>query len=110
MAGSDVQIKLVCVECRKEADGRAPGWRLHLTVDDEVAMYCPDCNRREFCDASLSNVEASTPLPAGSGFSGATSTAPAAASQGSQAGAKPAAGSRTSSGSGCGEKRPLRHR
>lgn len=48
MAGSDLQTKLVCVECRKEAEGHARGWRMYLTVDDETVPYCPECSRKEF--------------------------------------------------------------
>ena len=40
MAGSDVQTKLVCVECGKEAEGDARGWRMYLTVNDEPAPNC----------------------------------------------------------------------
>jgi hypothetical protein len=28
--------------------GDAAGWRAYLGVDDEVAIYCPDCAEREF--------------------------------------------------------------
>jgi hypothetical protein len=24
------------------------GWKARLTVDDEVVVYCPDCDEREF--------------------------------------------------------------
>jgi hypothetical protein len=24
------------------------GWTARFTVDDEVAVYCPECDRREF--------------------------------------------------------------
>ena len=51
MAGSDVRTKRVCVECRKEAERGARGWRMYLTIDDEVAVYCPDRAREEFDDA-----------------------------------------------------------
>lgn len=50
MAGADLQTKLVCVECGVRDDGER-GWRAYLTVDDEVATYCPDCARKEFGDA-----------------------------------------------------------
>jgi hypothetical protein len=26
------------------------GWTARLTVDDEVAVYCPECDEREFGD------------------------------------------------------------
>ena len=44
MAGSDLQTKLVCVECGQESDGGACNWRAFLTDDEqepaEVAIYC----------------------------------------------------------------------
>lgn len=40
--------RLVCVECGGTSEGGARGWRALLTVDDEVATYCPDCAAREF--------------------------------------------------------------
>lgn len=42
--------RLRCVECGVESEGSARGWRAPLTVDDEVATYCPDCARKEFGD------------------------------------------------------------
>lgn len=39
-----------CVECGA-GDYRGYGWRAFLTVDDEVATYCPDCAYQEFGDA-----------------------------------------------------------
>ena len=30
------------------SDFDARGWRTFLTVDDELATYCPDCARQEF--------------------------------------------------------------
>lgn len=39
---------LRCEECGAEAEENAEGWRAYLTVDDEVAGYCPDCSEREF--------------------------------------------------------------
>ena len=44
--------RLVCVECQTLAPRDARGWRTYLTVDDEVATYCPDCAREEFGDGS----------------------------------------------------------
>lgn len=42
---------LVCAECGKESEAGARGWRALLTVDDELATYCPDCAREECGDA-----------------------------------------------------------
>lgn len=44
----DERSPLECVECRATASGAAPGWRSFLTIDDEVATYCPECAEREF--------------------------------------------------------------
>jgi hypothetical protein len=42
---------LECVECGRTSPPAEPaGWRAYLTVDDEVAVYCPDCAAREFGD------------------------------------------------------------
>lgn len=38
---------LVCAECRRDDDGRR-GWRMRLTVDDELVAFCPECDQREF--------------------------------------------------------------
>jgi hypothetical protein len=35
---------------RQAPDAKAAGWRALLTVDDEVATYCPECARKEFSD------------------------------------------------------------
>ena len=41
---------LRCVECgRPDRDGEK-GWRAYLTIDEQVAVYCPDCAREEFDD------------------------------------------------------------
>ena len=45
---NDVATVLVCVECGREAEGSARDWRAFLTIDDEVATYCPECAEREF--------------------------------------------------------------
>ena len=42
---NDLETVLVCAECGKESEGGAHGWRALLTVDDELATYCPDCAR-----------------------------------------------------------------
>jgi hypothetical protein len=42
---------LVCVECDAEPETDARGWRAFLTaVDDEDAIYCGECARKEFSD------------------------------------------------------------
>jgi hypothetical protein len=43
--------RLTCIECGKVAQGDASGWRAHLTDDDELATYCPECAEREVGDA-----------------------------------------------------------
>lgn len=47
---SDLEVILVCVECGKPSEGSARGWQVLLTVDDEVATYCPECAEAEFGD------------------------------------------------------------
>jgi hypothetical protein len=49
----DLERVLVCAECGKESEGGARCWRPLLTVDDELATYCPDCAREDFGDARL---------------------------------------------------------
>lgn len=39
---------LICLECEKEAEEGARGWRAFLTIDDEVATSCPQCAEAEF--------------------------------------------------------------
>jgi hypothetical protein len=39
---------MTCVECAADADEAARGWRAFLTVDEEVATFCPECAAREF--------------------------------------------------------------
>jgi hypothetical protein len=34
---------LVCEECSASATGAARGWRTYLSIDDQVATYCPEC-------------------------------------------------------------------
>jgi hypothetical protein len=46
-----VEFHLVCEECGNSSDGSARGWRALLTIDDQAAIYCPDCAREEFGDA-----------------------------------------------------------
>jgi hypothetical protein len=40
--------RLQCVECGRVSRGGERGWTARLTVDDEVAVYCPECDEREF--------------------------------------------------------------
>ena len=35
---------LVCEECGKASTGAARGWRAYLTIDHQVATYCPECD------------------------------------------------------------------
>jgi hypothetical protein len=37
-----------CEECGREHRAGERACRAYLTVDDEVAIYCPDCADREF--------------------------------------------------------------
>jgi hypothetical protein len=39
---------LECVECGRVSRENEPGWTARLTVDDEIAVYCPECDEREF--------------------------------------------------------------
>jgi hypothetical protein len=44
--------RLECVECgRVSRDDDERGWTARLTVDDEVVVYCPECDGREFGDS-----------------------------------------------------------
>jgi predicted RNA-binding Zn-ribbon protein involved in translation (DUF1610 family) len=40
--------RLQCVECGRVSREDERGWTAWLTVDDEVAVYCPECGEREF--------------------------------------------------------------
>ena len=44
--------RLQFVECGRVSRENVRGWTARLTVDDEVAVYCPDCDEREFGDFS----------------------------------------------------------
>ena len=48
--------RLTCAECGRESDEEARGWRAYLTGEegavDGVEIFCPDCAREEFGDAS----------------------------------------------------------
>jgi hypothetical protein len=39
--------RLQCVECNRVSREGERGWAARLTVDDEVVVYCPECDRRE---------------------------------------------------------------
>jgi hypothetical protein len=47
-SSSGRRLRNVCVECGRERREGERGWRAYLTVDDEVAVYCPSCAEREF--------------------------------------------------------------
>jgi hypothetical protein len=40
--------RLQCVECSRVSLEDERGWTARLTTDDEVLVYCPECNEREF--------------------------------------------------------------
>ena len=40
--------RLQCVECGRVSRENERGWTARLTLDDEVVVYCPDCDEREF--------------------------------------------------------------
>jgi DNA-directed RNA polymerase subunit RPC12/RpoP len=39
-----------CAECGRPWLDAAERWRSRLTIDDEAAFYCPECDEREFVD------------------------------------------------------------
>jgi hypothetical protein len=39
-----------CVECGRVSREGERRWTARLTVDDEVVVYCPECDEREFGD------------------------------------------------------------
>ena len=50
MPGSNrtpVLFVLECTECGARDEGGV-GWRAYLDVDDEVWIFCPDCDERAF--------------------------------------------------------------
>jgi hypothetical protein len=48
-AGDVRQVRsLECVECGRVSRDDGHGWTARLTVDDEVVVYCPECEKREF--------------------------------------------------------------
>jgi hypothetical protein len=40
--------KIVCVECRRPWDNPDERWQGHLTINEEVACFCPERARGEF--------------------------------------------------------------
>jgi hypothetical protein len=42
--------RLQCVECGRDPRENERGWTARLTVDDQVVIYCPECDGREFGD------------------------------------------------------------
>jgi hypothetical protein len=40
--------RLQCAECGRVSRENEHGWTARLTVDGEVVVYCPDCDKREF--------------------------------------------------------------
>jgi hypothetical protein len=39
-----------CLKNRPSLEKCERGWTARLTVDDEVVVYCPECDEREFGD------------------------------------------------------------
>jgi hypothetical protein len=42
--------RLQCVECDRVSRGGERGWTARLTVNNEVVVYCPECDERKFAD------------------------------------------------------------
>ena len=40
--------RLQCCECGRVSRDGEHGWAARLTCDDEVVLYCPECDKREF--------------------------------------------------------------
>jgi translation initiation factor 2 gamma subunit (eIF-2gamma) len=40
--------RLQCVECGRASQENERGWTARLTYGDEVVVYCPGCDEREF--------------------------------------------------------------
>jgi hypothetical protein len=40
--------RLQCVECGYVSRENERGWTARLTVDNDVAVHCPECDDREF--------------------------------------------------------------
>ena len=39
---------LECIECGRVSRDNERGWTARLTVDDEVVVFCSECDKREF--------------------------------------------------------------
>lgn len=48
IAALEAMIARSCVECERLQPDGEPGWEMYVTVDDEPALYCPECAEREF--------------------------------------------------------------
>lgn len=44
------RLERTCAECHRAWIDESERWRSYLTIDDELALYCPDCAAREFGD------------------------------------------------------------
>jgi uncharacterized protein YlaI len=44
--------RLQCAECDRVSREDERGWTARLTVDNQVVVYCPDCDEREFGDTA----------------------------------------------------------
>jgi hypothetical protein len=42
--------RLQCVECGRVSREDERGWTARLTIDDEVVVFCPECDEQEFND------------------------------------------------------------
>jgi hypothetical protein len=40
--------RLHCVECGRVSREDDHDWTARLTIDDDVVVYCPECDEREF--------------------------------------------------------------
>ena len=54
-----VTSRLQCVECGRVAREGERGWTARLTYDDEVVVYCPECDDREFGNVEMRPVSSS---------------------------------------------------
>jgi hypothetical protein len=45
--------RLQCAECGRVSRDGERGWTARLTIDDEVVVYRPDCDQREFGESTL---------------------------------------------------------
>jgi hypothetical protein len=44
--------RLRCVECGRVSRENERSWTARLTYNDEVAIYCPECDEQEVGDAA----------------------------------------------------------